>query len=105
MDIQQGYSLQLLAMAAAPFLIAMVASAVTWRSIKRPGLFLVFAVLSLWGLANFIYPMALGVLNPTATGPAIYPSAQFNVLLANALLVALIGLPLLWRLRSALRRI
>lgn len=104
MDIQHWHLLGLIAMVGAPILLAIAATAVAWRSINRRALFLVVAVLSLWGLGSVTYPIALSVLNPSGGGPASYPSAEFNVLLANAILVALVGFPVLWWLRNALRR-
>lgn len=104
MGMPELYLLETFAMAASPLWLAIIATVFVWRSITRPALFLVLAILSLWGLSNFIYSIVLYLLNPSHAGPATYPSPQFNVLLANAVLVALIGIPVLLWLRNALRR-
>jgi hypothetical protein len=104
MDTAHWLLLELIGMSGAPILIALLASALWWRSVGRPILFLFFAVLSLWGLAGFAWPVAQDLLNPSKLGPATYPSAQFNVLLAIDIFVLALGVPLLLALRKALRR-
>ena len=103
MDTSHVNLLQVIALAGAPLLFAALAISLAWRSVAHRVLFSALAVLCFWGLSGIIYPVALGLLNPTALGPATYPSAEFNVLAATAMLAALVGFPLLWRLRNVLR--
>jgi len=103
MDIIHLQLLELLLLTGAPFVFALVATAVAWRSIPHRALYAVLAVLSFWGLSTLTYPFLLDQLNPTASGPATYPSAQFNVIAANAAIGVLLGFPLMWWLRNALR--
>jgi hypothetical protein len=104
MDTVHWLLLELIGMSGAPILIAVIASALWWRSLTQPVLFSLLAILSLWGLAGFAWPIAQHLLNPSKLGPATYPSAQFNVLLAIDMLVLVLGLPLLVALRKSLRR-
>jgi len=105
MNTSQWLLLEIIGMLAAPFAFALIATLAAWRSTNQRALFLVFAVLAMCGLSAFIFPIAQDLLNPSKGGPATYPSAQFNVLLAHAVSVAVCGFPLLLWLHNALRRI
>ena len=95
--------LQILGMLAMPFAVALITAGVFWRSLRHRTLFLIVALLVFGGLSSLISPWAQEVFNPSLTGSAVYPSGQFNAMLANAVVVTLIGVPLLAWLRNALR--
>jgi hypothetical protein len=104
MDTIHWLLLELIGMSGAPILIALIASVIWWRSVARPILFALIAILSLCGLAELVWPIAQDLFNPSSNGPATYPSAQFNVMLAMDVFVLVVGIPLLITLRKALRR-
>jgi hypothetical protein len=96
--------LELIALLAAPFIFAIVGSALAWRSVTRPVLFFVVSILSLCGLGSFAFPIANDLFNASGSASAVYPSSQFNALVAYDILVATTGFPVLFWLRSAIRR-
>ena len=104
MNASQWGLLEMIAMLGAPVIFSAAATATFWRSINHRALFSVFALLSMWGLASLIFPIAQDLVNPSGAGSAVFPGAQFNVLVAYVAGVALCGLPLLLWLRNVLRR-
>ena len=104
MDTVHWHLLEVAFVAGAPFLFAAFATALAWRAISHRALYAIVSLFFFWGLDEFLYPLVALALNPTRTGSAAYPGAMFWVLAATATLVAVIGFPILWRLRIALRR-
>ncbi len=103
MATSQWLLLELIAVTGIPLvLFPLAAITLAWRSIKHRALYALLAFLAMSGLQSLSYPVILRLINPPL-GPATYPSPMFNVLLANAVLVALVGFPVLWWLRNTLR--
>jgi hypothetical protein len=104
MDTVHWQLLELIALLGAPFVFAFLATAFAWRDIAHRFLFLVVSVLVFAGLSALALPVATELFNPSGGGSAIYPSPQFNALVAHAVVVALLGFPVMRWLGSALRR-
>lgn len=90
-----------------PPILAAVAAAVAWRRLSRPGLFFVVGSLALLGLQSVIAPVAVGIFLPTGGGIAQAAAHEgfVNSVQLSAGLVVLGGVPLLWWLARALKRI
>jgi hypothetical protein len=103
MDTSHWLLLELIAVTGTPLvLFPLVAIVLAWRSVKHRALYVLLAFLTLAGLTNFLNAIIRAIVNPPA-GPSTYPSANFTVLFSVAVLVALIGFPILWWLRNTLR--
>lgn len=90
-----------------PPILAAVATAFTWRRLSRPVLFFVLGSLALLGIQAVIAPVAVGVFLPTGGGisEAAVHEGFVNSVQLSAGLVVLGGVPLLWWLARALKRI
>src|SRR5574337_291329 len=103
MDTTQLLLDEIIAVTATPlFLFPLIAIAVAWRSVKHRALYALLSFLSFWGLQSFFYPTLQHFFNPPS-GPATYPSPMFTLLVTTALLVAVVGFPILWWLHNTLR--
>ena len=103
MDIQHWHLLELIAVTSTPLvLFPLIAITLAWRSVKHRALYALLAFLSFWGLQSFFDPILHHLFNPPL-GPATYPSPMFTLLVTSAVLVALVGFPVLGWLRNTLR--
>jgi hypothetical protein len=103
MNTSQWLLLELIALTGTPLILfPLIAIAMAWRSVKHRALYALLAFLALGGLQSLLYTVVRHLINPPL-GPATYPSPMFNVLVVTALLVALVGFPILWWLRNTLR--
>lgn len=103
MTASQWLLLELMVIIGVPAVIfPIVAIAWAWKSVKHRILYALLTFLTLWGLQSFFYAILRYIFNPSLR-PVTYPSPMFNVLIANTLLVAFAGFPILWLLRNALR--
>ncbi|MDE2257379.1 MAG: hypothetical protein KGK05_06410 [Xanthomonadaceae bacterium] len=104
MTTPQWQIFEIIAVIGVPDIIfPLVAIALAWHSVKFRALYALLAFLTLWGLQSFFDAILRHLFNPPL-GSITYPSPMFTVLLANATLVALVGFPILWSLRNALRK-
>ena len=102
----------LLAAVAFPFLLPLIVSAVLWRKLDRRWLFLVVSFFCIVGLDYLVFDVMQYTLEPPAvTADDVVPSIeafarnrQMVVLIADAV-VLVAGLPLLYWLFTALRRV
>jgi hypothetical protein len=89
-----------------PVVVAVTAAAFVWRRVERPVLFPFAGALSLLGLQAIVSPVAVGVFLPSGGGLTLAAAnAAFgqSVVFA-AVVVVLLGCPVLWWLYRGLRR-
>ena len=89
-----------------PVILAVVASAVSWRRITNRALFLVVSVLLLFGLQSLAAPVATAVFLPGGGGITLAASNEYfakSVQLSAAIQLA-VGAPMLWWLYRAFRK-
>ena len=89
-----------------PFVVALIATAVVWRTIQRRWLFLIAATLSLLGLQSLITPVSIGIFMPNGGGltrAVVIDSFTYSVRVA-AVAILVPGVPYLWWLRYAFRK-
>ena len=84
-----------------PMIIGLIAGAIAWRVVTRPTLFLVVSLFSLMGVQAVLSPIAVSWF--FTRGPV--NEAFIQSIVAGAIGVALIGIPLLWWLYRGLRRV
>jgi ABC-type sugar transport system permease subunit len=89
-----------------PLIMAVVASAVSWRSISNRALFPVVTALSLFGLQNLVAPVAAIVFQPIV---GVFPlpvgtDAFVNSVLLSAAIQLVLGTPIIWWLYRAFRK-
>ena len=89
-----------------PLILAVIASALAWRRVSRPWLFLVASVLTMFGLQQILAPAAAAVYVPSSgLHNAVGLDSPFGrSLIAAAVVQLLIGLPFLWWLSRGLRK-
>ena len=103
MDTSKWLLLVLAALAAAPILFAIAAVIASWRSIKHRALFSAITLLTFYGLGSLVFSMVQGIYQAVNASDTMYLSPMFRVLSITAVLVAVLGFPIVWRLRRALR--
>jgi hypothetical protein len=103
MDTVHWNLLQGIVVCGSPAIFAVVAVALAWRTISHRALFAAIAFFSLWGIGAITYPIAYDLVDPPVLSSMTYPGALFNVLAITAVAVAIVGFPILWGLRNALR--
>ncbi len=103
MDTIHWQLFELIGMLGAPFIFAFIATAFAWRFVSHRTLFLVISVLVFAGLSSFAFPLANDVFNPSRSERSIFPSPQFNALVAHAFVTAVLGFPIMHWLSKALR--
>lgn len=86
-----------------PLILAIVASALLWRLLTRPWLFLVTSTLALLGVQSIAAPAAVGYF--LSFGSPSVPSPGFDRSLAvSAVLIIALGAPFMWWLSRGLRK-
>ena len=96
MDLEQFHLLRYLFLYFAPVFFACFATALAWRSISHRVLFGAVSVVCFLGLTSILFPVVLHHF-------PFKPTPVFNALTATAVLVALLGFPLLFWLYKVLR--
>jgi ABC-type sugar transport system permease subunit len=89
-----------------PVIMAVLASALCWRSISHRTLFLVTATLSLGGLQGLFAPVATSVFLPCGAGlPSVTAHEPYTYSVTVAAIFQLtVGVAFLWRLSRAFRK-
>ena len=91
-----------------PLIMAVVASAVSWRRISHRALFPVVTALSLLGLQSLASPVVATVLQPRelmAVFPLpVGPDAFVKSVLLSAAIQLVLGIPIIWWLYRAFRK-
>ncbi|MCE2968906.1 MAG: hypothetical protein LW847_01540 [Burkholderiales bacterium] len=88
-----------------PVIIGLVGTALAWRRVSRPVLFLVVSVLALLGIQAVIAPgVAWFLLGDFGNADAVAQQTYFRVVGMAAAVVLVAGTPLLWWLYRGLRR-
>jgi hypothetical protein len=89
-----------------PFVVALIATAVVWRTINRQLLFFVAAALSLLGLQSLIAPVSIGIFLPHGGGLTqhVVIDSFTQSVRAAAAAILMLGIPYLWWLRYAFRK-
>lgn len=103
MDITHRLLLELIALAAAPILFAIVAVVVSWRSLTHHLVFSAVVFLSFSGLWSIVYSVILLMYESANASNKMYIVPAFNALAVTAIVVAGVGFPIIWLLRNALR--
>ena len=94
-----------LALVSLPLLLGVLATAIVWRSVSRPWLFLVAAVLALLGLQGILAPAATALfLSSEGSAPLTTESGFGRALIFAAVLQVLMGIPFMWWLSRGLRK-
>lgn len=81
-----------------PYILAAIATLMSWRFISRRLLFIVTAVLSLMGLQALVNPGAIFVLLPSGEGltEAAAHVAFTRTVIVSSVIQIILGLPFLW---------
>lgn len=86
-----------------PIVVAILATAVVWRTVRQRALFFVLAALCLLGLQSLVSPGAVGYFLSFSADGTNFEAFERSVL-AGSLGVLVVGVPLLAWLHGALRK-
>jgi hypothetical protein len=89
-----------------PAILALISSAIAWRTVSRPWLFLVASALGLFGVQALVAPAvtAFFLFPPPAGSVADLTFGFGRGLVVGAALQLIVGLPFVWWLGRGLRK-
>ena len=94
-----------LALVSLPLVLAGVASAVVWRNVSRPWLFLAASILALLGLQGLTAPAATAMFLPAqASAPLTTEYGFGRALIFSRVIQLVLGIPFMWWLSRGLRK-
>ena len=94
-----------LALVSLPLVLGVLATAIVWRRVSRPWLFLAATVLALLGLQGIAAPAATALFLPfDASEPLTSESGFGRALIFSAVLQVIVGIPFIWWLSRGLRK-